>query len=199
MIKNCIKKLRFFYLRNIKWREYTIGKNMYVGLRVSLWAKQKLIIGNNFYMGRDSQIETDCVVGNNVIFANKVAIVGKYDHHYQQIGVPIRMASRIRDEHYNWKGLSCLTTIEDDVWIGYGAIIMSGVTIKKGTIIAAGSVLTKSTENYSIYGGNPAKKIAPRFQSETDLQEHISNEKEFLQKHTFYKGVFGIADNRICQ
>jgi len=195
MIKNCIKKLRFFYLHKVKWRNYSIGKNMYVGLRVFLWAKKTIIIGDNFYMGRDSQIETDCVIGDNVIFANKVAIVGKYDHNYQQIGVPIRLASRIRDEHYNWKGLTCMTTIEDDVWIGYGAIIMSGVTIKKGSIIAAGAVLTKSTEPYSIYGGNPAKKIAPRFQSELDLEKHINSEAKFLRKQSYYKGVVGIAEN----
>ena len=195
MIKDLLRKFRFYYLHKVKWKEYTIGKNMYVGLRVSLWAKQNLTIGDNFYMGRDSQIETDCVIGDNVILANKVAIVGRYDHHYQQLGVPIRMASRIRDEHYTWKGLSNLTTIEDDVWIGYGAIIMSGVTIKKGTIVAAGSVLTKSTEAYSIYGGNPAKKIAARFNSEGDLQKHKTLEADFLRKHGSYKGVLGIPED----
>lgn len=56
--------------------------------------------------------------------------------------------------------------IEDDVWIGYGSIILSGVKIRRGTIIAAGSVVTKDTEEYSIYGGNPAKKIKNRFVDE---------------------------------
>ena len=192
MIKDGLRKLRFYYLRTIKWRAYTFGENMYVGLRVSLWAKQKLTIGDNFYIGKDSQIETDCDIGNNVILANRVGIVGKYDHHYQQLGVPIRLASRIRDENYAWKGLSNLTIIEDDVWIGYGAIIMSGVVIKKGTIIAAGSVLTKSTEAYSIYGGNPAKKIANRFNSEADLLKHIELEPSILKMNKNYKGVSGI-------
>jgi acetyltransferase-like isoleucine patch superfamily enzyme len=53
--------------------------------------------------------------------------------------------------------------IEDDVWIGTNSIILSGVTIAQGTIIAAGSVVTKSTEPYSIIGGNPAKLIKKRF------------------------------------
>lgn len=195
MIKTIIKKFRLYYLRNVKWRQFTIGKNLHVGLRVSLWAKQTLSIGDNFYIGRDSQIETDCVIGDNVIFANKVAIVGKYDHHYQQLGAPIRMASRIRDEDYVWKGLSNLTTIEDDVWIGYGAIIMSGVIIKKGCIIAAGSILTKNTESYSIYAGNPAKKIATRFDTDEQLQTHKDLEADFLKKHALYKGVEGIPEN----
>ncbi|MFS4482698.1 acyltransferase [Hyunsoonleella sp. 2307UL5-6] len=192
MIKDAIKKLRFFYLKKIKWKQYTIGDNFYAGMRVKLWAKNKLTIGNNFYIGRDSQIETDCLIGDNVIFADNVAVVGKYDHHYQQIGVPIRMASRIRDKDYTWKGLHNTTTIEDDVWVGYGAIIMSGVTITKGCIIAAGAVVTKSTEPYTIYGGNPAKKIATRFSNDIDLKNHIALEKEFLKVHSAYKGVSGI-------
>ena len=113
MIKDLVKKLRFYYLRKVKWREFKIGKNMYVGLRVNLWAKQTLTIGDNFYMGRDSQIETDCVIGDNVMFGNKVAIVGKYDHNFKQLGVPVRLASSIRDADYNWKRLDCITIIED--------------------------------------------------------------------------------------
>lgn len=53
-------------------------------------------------------------------------------------------------------------TIEDDCWIGAGSIITAGVTIKKGTIVAAGAVVTKDTEPYSIVGGVPAKKIGER-------------------------------------
>jgi acetyltransferase-like isoleucine patch superfamily enzyme len=192
MIKDAIRKLRFFYLKKIKWKRYTIGTNFYSGMRVKLWARDRLSIGDNFYIGRDSQIETDCIIGDNVIFGDNVAIVGKYDHHYQQIGVPIRMASRIRDKNYAWKGLNSITIIEDDVWVGYGAIVMSGVTIKKGCIVAAGAVVTKNTEPYHIYGGNPAKKIASRFSNENDLEKHIALEKEFLKAHSAYKGVAGI-------
>lgn len=188
-MKDLIRQLRFLYLRHFKWRHFNIGRNIYVGVRVKLWARNTLVIGNNFYMGRNSQIETDCKIGDNVIFANNVAIVGRYDHHFQAIGIPTRLAPRIRDEHYNWKGLNQLTTIEDDVWIGYGSIIMGGVTIGKGCIIAAGSVVTKDTEPYFIYGGNPARKIRPRFDSPEDLERHLSLEKEFLKKLKKYHGV----------
>ena len=49
--------------------------------------------------------------------------------------------------------------IEDKTWIGFNSIITKGVTLKEGTIIACGSVVQKSTERYSIYGGNPATFI----------------------------------------
>lgn len=59
-------------------------------------------------------------------------------------------------------------TIENDVWIGTGAVLLSGITIHNGAVIGAGSVVTKDAEPYGIYVGNPAKKIGSRF-SETNI------------------------------
>jgi len=53
--------------------------------------------------------------------------------------------------------------IEDDVWIGMNAIILSGVRIGQGAVIAAGSVVTKDVPAYAIVGGNPASIIKYRF------------------------------------
>lgn len=52
--------------------------------------------------------------------------------------------------------------IEDEVWLGANSIILSGVTIGKGAIVAAGSVVTKDVPPYTIVGGNPAKFIKNR-------------------------------------
>ncbi len=60
------------------------------------------------------------------------------------------------------------TIIGNDVWIGYGATIMPGVTIGDGAIIATKSVVTKDVEPYAIVGGNPAKEIKKRF-SEVEI------------------------------
>lgn len=57
--------------------------------------------------------------------------------------------------------------VEDDVWIGADALIMQGVTLGRGTVVAAGSVVVRSTEPYSIVGGNPAKLIRKRFDDRT--------------------------------
>jgi acetyltransferase-like isoleucine patch superfamily enzyme len=53
--------------------------------------------------------------------------------------------------------------IEDDVWIGTGATIMSGVRIGCGAVVAAGSLVTKDVAAYAIVGGNPAVEIRRRF------------------------------------
>lgn len=52
--------------------------------------------------------------------------------------------------------------IEDDVWIGIRVIILHGVKISKGSIVAAGSVVSKDVDPYCIVGGNPAKILKKR-------------------------------------
>lgn len=156
------------------WRRYQIGENFHAGRGVVLWAKNRISIGRNFYIGRYSQIECDAQIGDDVMFSNYVALVGRYDHHFQQPGTPIRLASQIRDADYDWKGLKSSVTIGNDVWIGYGSILLSGVSVGDGSIIAAGSVVTKDVPEYSIVGGNPARKIADRFASEEEKQLHRS-------------------------
>lgn len=171
MIK-LLKNLRDFLLINTLWRKYHIGSKFHAGARVRIWAKEKLVIGKHFYIGRDSFIETNCIIGDFVILGNKVGIVGKYDHHFQEVGIPISISSSIRDDSYKWKGVDLITTIGHDVWIGYGSTIMQGVNIGNGAIIAAGSIVTKDVEPYSIYAGNPARKLRNRFDSLDDLIEH---------------------------
>ena len=60
--------------------------------------------------------------------------------------------------------------IGNDVWIGYNATIMAGVTIGDGAIIAANSTVIKDVEPYSIVGGNPAKEIKKRFSEDLILR-----------------------------
>lgn len=168
-----LKALHNYYLVKVKYRKYAIGKGFYAGVGVRMWAKTRIEIGKNFYIGRGSFIESDVIVGDNVLWGNRVALVGKYDHHYQEVGMPIRLSSNIRDADYNWKGIRQITIIENDVWVGYGCTILSGVTIKEGSIVAASSLVTRDVEPYSIYAGIPARKIRDRFECKDDLLKHL--------------------------
>jgi acetyltransferase-like isoleucine patch superfamily enzyme len=168
-----IKQCYYLYLRHFLWNKYIIGKNLHSGRGVFLWAKNGIFIGDNFYIGRYSQIECDAIIGNNVMFANRVALIGRYDHNYSQIGTATRLASQISDVDYNWKGLQSKVVIEDDVWVGYGAIILSGVKIGRGAIIAAGSVVTRDVEPYAIVGGNPAHLIKYRFTKDEQMLHEL--------------------------
>ena len=81
--------------------------------------------------------------------------------------------------------------VEDDVWIGSNCVILSGVKIGKGSIVGAGSVVTKDVEPYSIVGGSPAKLIKYRFSAEiiTALNKidysKITKETYFKHKELF--------------
>lgn len=169
-----LKTLRDIFLARVLWRRHHIGRRFHAGIRVRMLSRNPIKIGDDFYIGRDSFIECDATIGNDVIMANRVALIGRHDHHYQQIGVPIRKASHILEKDYNWKGIGQQVIIGDDVWIGYGSIILTGVKIGNGSIVAAGSIVTRDVEPYSIYAGAPAKKIRERFDSVADKNLHIN-------------------------
>ncbi|MGE9291694.1 MAG: acyltransferase [Puniceicoccales bacterium] len=168
------KRLRSILIQKVFLRNHQIGAGFHAGRQVFFYSKNPLKIGRNFYIGRYSEIGCDAEIGDNVIFANFVALVGRYDHHYQKPRTPIRLAPQIRDDDYNWKGLGSKVIIENDVWVGYGARILSGVTIGKGSIIAAGSVVTKDVAPLSIYGGVPARRLGPRFSNTEDELQHLA-------------------------
>lgn len=77
--------------------------------------------------------------------------------------------------------------VDDDAWIGYGAVVMSGVHIGQGAVIAAGAVVTKDVPPYSIVGGVPAKVIKYRFSAEmiTELMriDYSSLTEELVKEH----------------
>lgn len=108
----------------------------------------EIIIGENSSIGIGNTIIGPVHIGNNVIIAQHVTISG-LNHSYDNINIAIR------DQQ-------CTTTlikIEDECWIGSNAVIVAGVTVGFHSIIAAGSVVTKSIPPYTLVGGNPAKII----------------------------------------
>lgn len=111
-----------------------------------------LVIGNNSGIGINCQISSGVSIGKNVMMAPEVVILTT-SHNHESINIP--MVEQGQCEIKNVK-------IKDDVWIGQRTIILPGLTIEKGTIIGAGSVVTKSFPPYSIIGGNPAKLIKSR-------------------------------------
>ena len=156
------------------------GRNLHLGIGSILDSPYGLTIGDNVYIGKYCTIEISGAIGNYVIIANAVGIVGRYDHDYSCIGTPIRIAPWIKDESYCGEGTESNLIIEDDVWIGYGVIILSGVKIGKGAIIASGTVVANDVKQYSIVAGNPNHVIGKRFQSNEDIIEHERLLKTFI-------------------
>lgn len=170
---NLIKTLKLLRCKLLlaKNKNIYIGENSTFGRGTVLWAPNRTIIGNNVYIGKYCTLQADIEMGNNIEIANTVGLIGKYDHDYSKVGVNIKDAPWIGDDTYDFKGKGKKIIIEDDVWIGYGAIVFTGVHIKRGAIVAAGSVVTHDVSPYSIVAGNPAREIGRRF-SDMDIIEH---------------------------
>jgi len=95
--------------------------------------------------------------------------IGLDEHDYRMVSTHPFLYSR-RFGGFVGEGNSCQEKeppkIGHDVWIGANAIVMRGVCIGTGAVIGAGSIVTKDVEPYSICVGNPARKIASRFNAE---------------------------------
>jgi virginiamycin A acetyltransferase len=92
--------------------------------------------------------------------------------------VPIRFAPSVRDKDYRISNEKKKIIIGDDVWIGYGATVLSGVTIFEGAIVAASSLVTKDVAPFAIVAGVPAKQVGERFDSnETTQHKQLCREK----------------------
>lgn len=152
-------------------RNITIGKNTTFGRGTVFWAPNKMTIGNNVYIGKYCTLQADMELGNNIDIANNVGLIGKYDHDYSKVGVSIKDAPWIGDESYDFKGKDQKIIIDDDVWIGFGSVVFTGVHIHRGAIIAAGSIVTKDVPPYAIVAGNPAHIKGHRFDDE-QIKEH---------------------------
>lgn len=102
-------------------------------------------------------------VGSFCSIAKGVKFILGGNHHYDFISTyPFKAYFKNEEEAFS-KGHIVL---KDDVWIGTDSLILSGVTLEQGCVVAAGSVVTKSFPPYSIIGGNPAKIIKKRFDDE---------------------------------
>lgn len=164
-IRHFINNIRTWYKFHIKfpWVKYNGFVRVMRG--VSFAKGMDIQIGNNVQFGLYCDVTTATHFGNNILLAGYVCIVGRQDHTYSD---PLKTI---------WEGKrgdNGLTVIEDDVWIGTHSVIMSGVTIGKGSIVAAGSVVTKDIPPCEIWGGNPAHKLKDRFDSEDKRQQHLS-------------------------
>jgi len=117
-----------------------------------------------------------------------VAFVGRNDHDFSRVGVPVRFTPRVGDKDHQCGRNVDMTCVGQDVWIGYGSIILSGVTIGRGAIIGAGSVVTHDVVPYAIVAGVPAKLIKMRFD-----QEEIGIHEKSLEKGRFNYSAKGLG------
>lgn len=121
-----------------------------------------LVAGPHCFTNFGCTLQAKVIMGKYVMFAPCVTVLGG-DHRWDEAGTPMIFTGRPE----------ILPTIfEDDCWIGQSAIILQGVRIGRGSIVGAGSVVTKDVPPYEIHAGVPARKVRDRFADPADRLKH---------------------------
>lgn len=115
-------------------------------------------LGHFASFGPSAEFNGPVVIGDLTMLSSSVQVIGN-DHVHDDPTRPMRVAFPDRAR--------AVTVIEADCWIGSRVTIMEGVRIGRGSVIAAGAVVTKSVPPYSIVAGVPGRVIRPRFDEET--------------------------------
>jgi len=146
------KKIRAFFAKRMFAK---MGKNVNIEHGAFFASGRDIEIGDNSGLGLNSRVAGPLSIGNDVMMAPNVSIYTQ-NHETENIYRPMRLQTAAKHK----------VTIGDDVWIGANAIILPGVTIGNGAIVAAGAVVTKDVEPFAVVGGNPAKTIKIRTQKD---------------------------------
>lgn len=137
-------------IRNHK--NISLGNNCQIDSFVVLWPT-KLEIGCNSQINPGTAIYGDVSIGDNVMIAPNCMIAGG-NHNFKDVNIPMIFQGS------NEKGI----VIDDDVWIGANSVLVDGVRIGKGAVIASGSVVVKDVDEYAVVAGVPAVKIKSRLE-----------------------------------
>jgi acetyltransferase-like isoleucine patch superfamily enzyme len=155
-----VRNIWYFHIRH-RWIKY--GRNVHVQLHTWFWSPRRhIVIGNDVGIGLHCLFQCDCEIGDKVLIAAFCAFINRDDHRHDVVGKAIWDSGRIDGG---------MIRIGSDVWIGHGSTILTPVTIGRGAIIAAGSVVTKDVIPYGIVGGVPARLLRMRF-SPDQIEEH---------------------------
>jgi len=162
-IKSVLNRVRNLLMFRIRYPWVKIGRNVHCQWSTRFWSpSRQIILDDNVGIGHGCLFLADTEVGRSVMIASHVAFLNSDDHRYDVVGKT--MWDSGRGDRYK-------IVVEEDVWIGHGAILLSPARIGRGAIVAAGSVVTKDVPRYAIVGGNPAKVIKMRF-TPAQIRDH---------------------------
>lgn len=128
-----------------------VGKKCELEPGIDPGFRPNLVIGDFCQINKGVQLR-DAIIGNYVMIAPNCVLLDRM-HSFENLDIPMALQG----------GTGKIPPVlHDDVWLGQNVIVMPGIEIGKGAIVAAGSVVTKNVEPYSIVGGVPARLIRKR-------------------------------------
>jgi acetyltransferase-like isoleucine patch superfamily enzyme len=146
---------------------------------------ESISLGSDVFLGMQPVImaaKSSIDIGSKVMFGPQVLLIGGA-HNTSHVG------AAMFDVHEKRPDDDLDVRVEDDVWIGSRAIVLSGVTVGRGSIVAAGAVVTRDVPPYSIVGGCPARVIRFRWDVETIL----------LHENELYRPGLRLAEAELCE
>ena len=157
-IKWFLNSIAYILINSVRGRRLAkIGRGTNIHPTVILREGEYITIGDHCLINHNNLIQAgkskagSITIGNYVHTGTNVVMLG-FNHGFYTRDIPTK------EQDY----MDAPIVIGDDVWIGTGAVILSGVTIGKGAIIAAGAVVNKDVPEYAIVGGVPAKVLKYR-------------------------------------
>jgi acetyltransferase-like isoleucine patch superfamily enzyme len=133
------------------------GHTFYTALRVKIQGAGNIVVGDNVAINYGVWIAANKHPDGGIVFGNNI-LIGPYsiihsgNHKFKDPSIPICK------QGFEFKQIN----IEDDVWIAGRCTILAGVTLGKGSVVAAGAVVIKDVPPYTVVGGVPAREIAKR-------------------------------------
>lgn len=152
LMSRLLPETRFFAFKAIflRWCGAKIGDNVRINSSVRFLGPGRLVIGDDVWIGPETILCTgvggDITIGSHVDISLRVTM-STGSHEIDVSGA-----------HSAGKGTQKSIVVEDGVWIGMGTTILQDVTIKRKSIVAAGTVVTRTCEPQCLYAGVPAVK-----------------------------------------
>jgi len=155
LIKSILVSFGYYLYEHVLWRKHVNLKG-----KARIHPTASIRNAKNVYVGENSHVNHCCciwaekeskiILGDNLLMGPGVKIFSA--NHGHELGIPMTYQKRVEAD----------VIIGDNVWLGSNTIILSGVKIGSGTIVAAGSVVSKDLPENVIAGGIPAKIIKKR-------------------------------------
>ena len=125
-----------------------VGKGVVIHPGVNIKYPWKLTVGDHVWIGQRAWLDNiDQLIIRDHVVISQGAMIIQGSHNYKKVDYPT---------------LSGPVVLEEGSWVGAGAMVMLGVTLKSHSVLAAGSVATKDLEPYMIHQGNPAQPVRER-------------------------------------